>query len=38
MDQWAPEGVDAHMAFPHHAGALEESGEFVDRGAHAARI
>src|SRR3954467_9136895 len=29
MDQWAPEDVEAHMAFLHQAGRmLEESGEF----------
>lgn len=31
MDQWAPEDVEAHMAFLHNvADTLRESGEYVD--------
>ena len=31
MDQWAPEDVDAHMAFLHEvARILQEKGEYVD--------
>src|SRR6059058_1486076 len=31
MDQWAPEDVEAHMAFQHHVTQLlEEHGEYVD--------
>jgi hypothetical protein len=31
MDQWAPEDVEAHMAFLKHVGELlEENGEYVD--------
>ena len=34
MDQWAPEDVDAHMAFLRHVGdLLKENGEFVDAQA-----
>jgi hypothetical protein len=34
MDQWAPEDVDAHMAFLKHVGELlKENGEFVDAQA-----
>jgi hypothetical protein len=34
MDQWAPEDVDAHMAFLHHFGdMLRERGEFADARA-----
>jgi hypothetical protein len=34
MDQWAPEDVEAHMAFLHHVGELlEKNGEFVDAQA-----
>ena len=34
MDQWAPEDVEAHMAFQMHVSALlEEHGEFVDAQA-----
>jgi hypothetical protein len=34
MDQWAPEDVEAHMAFLHAVTAmLKESGEFVDARA-----
>lgn len=34
MDQWAPEDVDAHMAFLQHVGEmLRETGEFVDAQA-----
>ena len=34
MDQWAPEDVEAHMAFQHHVSALlEENGEYVDAQA-----
>ncbi len=34
IDQWAPEDVEAHMAFQHHVSELlEENGEYVD--AHA---
>ena len=30
MDQWAPEDVEAHMAFQHHVSELlEENGEYV---------
>lgn len=30
MDQWAPEDVEAHMAFQHHVSdLLEDNGEFV---------
>jgi hypothetical protein len=31
IDQWAPEDVEAHMAFQHHVSELlEERGEYVD--------
>jgi hypothetical protein len=31
MDQWAPEDVEAHMAFQRHVSdLLQESGEYVD--------
>ena len=34
MDQWAPEDVEAHMAFLRHVSELlEENGEFVDAQA-----
>ena len=34
MDQWAPEDVEAHMAFQAHVrDLLQESGEFVDAQA-----
>ena len=34
MDQWAPEDVDAHMAFLHEVSRiLKEKGEFVDAQA-----
>ena len=34
MDQWAPEDVEAHMAFLKHVGKLlEENGEYVDAQA-----
>ena len=34
MDQWAPEDVEAHMAFQHHVSELLESnGEYVDAQA-----
>lgn len=34
MDQWAPEDVQAHIAFQHHVvDVLRESGEFVDAQA-----
>jgi hypothetical protein len=34
MDQWAPEDVEAHMAFQHHVSEmLERNGEFVDAQA-----
>ena len=34
MDQWAPEDVEAHMAFLQHVSELlEENGEFVDAQA-----
>src|SRR6266498_3489682 len=34
MDQWAPEDVEAHMAFLRHvSGLLEENGEYVDAQA-----
>ena len=34
MDQWAPQDVEAHMAFLRHVGELlEENGEFVDAQA-----
>jgi hypothetical protein len=34
MDQWAPEDVEAHMAFLKHVGELlKENGEFVDAQA-----
>jgi hypothetical protein len=34
MDQWAPEDVDAHMAFLHEVSRiLQEKGEFVDAQA-----
>ena len=34
MDQWAPEDVEAHMAFLKHVGRLlEENGEYVDAQA-----
>ncbi len=34
MDQWAPEDVEAHMAFLRHVSELlEESGELVDAQA-----
>src|SRR5262245_19278760 len=31
IDQWAPEDVEAHVAFQHHVTALlEDNGEYVD--------
>jgi hypothetical protein len=34
MDQWAPEDVEAHMAFLRHVSELlEENGEYVDAQA-----
>src|SRR5213595_4346312 len=34
MDQWAPEDVEAHMAFLKHVSELlEENGEYVDARA-----
>src|SRR3954467_14278042 len=34
IDQWAPEDVEAHMAFQNHVSALlEENGEYVDAQA-----
>ncbi len=34
MDQWAPEDVEAHMAFIRHVSELlEENGEYVDAQA-----
>jgi hypothetical protein len=34
IDQWAPEDVEAHMAFLHHVSKLlEENGEYVDAQA-----
>ena len=34
MDQWAPEDVEAHMAFLQHVSELlEKNGEFVDAQA-----
>jgi hypothetical protein len=34
MDQWAPEDVEAHMAFQNHVSELlEENGEYVDAQA-----
>ena len=34
LDQWAPEDVEAHMAFLQHVGEmLRESGEYVDAQA-----
>jgi hypothetical protein len=34
MDQWAPEDVEAHMAFVKHVGEpLEKNGEYVDAQA-----
>jgi hypothetical protein len=34
MDQWAPEDIEAHMAFLRHVGELlEEKGEYVDAQA-----
>jgi hypothetical protein len=34
MDQWAPEDVEAHMAFLKHVSELlEENGEYVDAQA-----
>src|ERR1700744_1017278 len=34
MDQWAPEDVEAHMAFLRHVSELlEKNGEFVDAQA-----
>ena len=34
MDQWAPEDVEAHMAFLRHVSELlEDSGEYVDAQA-----
>jgi hypothetical protein len=34
IDQWAPEDVEAHVAFQHHVSELlEESGEYVDAQA-----
>jgi hypothetical protein len=34
IDQWAPEDVEAHMAFQHHISELlEEHGEYVDAQA-----
>ena len=34
MDQWAPEDVEAHMAFQNHVSELlEDNGEYVDAQA-----
>jgi hypothetical protein len=34
IDQWAPEDVEAHVAFQHHVSELlEENGEYVDTQA-----
>src|SRR3954451_1800887 len=34
MDEWAPEDVEAHVAFQHHVGELvEENGEYGDARA-----
>ena len=34
MDQWAPEAVEAHIAFQHHViDVLRENGEYVDAQA-----
>src|SRR5512133_344154 len=34
MDEWAPEDVEAHIAFQHHVSELlEENGEYVDAQA-----
>jgi hypothetical protein len=34
MDQWAPEDVEAHIAFQRHViERLEENGEYVDAQA-----
>ena len=34
MDQWAPEDVEAHMAFQNHVSELlQENGEYVDAQA-----
>src|SRR6201989_3091155 len=34
IDQWAPEDVEAHVAFQHHVSELlEENGEYVDTRA-----
>ena len=34
IDQWAPEDVEAHVAFQHHVSELlEENGEYVDAQA-----
>src|SRR3712207_4658803 len=34
IDQWAPEDVEAHMAFQHHVSELlEQNGEYVDAQA-----
>jgi hypothetical protein len=34
MDEWAPEDVEAHMAFLRHVGELlRENGEYVDAQA-----
>ena len=34
IDQWAPEDVEAHMAFQNHVSELlEENGEYVDARA-----
>ena len=34
MDQWAPEDVEAHIAFQHHVSELlEQNGEYVDAQA-----
>ena len=34
IDQWVPEGVEAHMAFLRHVSELlEENGEYVDAQA-----
>ena len=34
MDQWAPEDVEAHMAFQRHViELLQENGEYVDAQA-----
>jgi hypothetical protein len=34
MDQWAPEDVEAHIAFQRHVSELpEDNGEYVDARA-----